>query len=84
VPDRELAALASDLVAIDSANPALIAGAAGEVEIAKFVAEWSERAGLEVEVIEPVAGPASLGESRAVAETRLARVRADLERLTSL
>ncbi|WP_256795985.1 phospho-sugar mutase [Terrabacter sp. Ter38] len=37
-----------------------------------------------LEVIEPVAGPASLGESRAVAETRLARVRADLERLTSL
>ncbi|WP_020145820.1 phospho-sugar mutase [Terracoccus sp. 273MFTsu3.1] len=37
-----------------------------------------------LEVIEPVARPASLGESRAVAETRLARVRADLERLTSL
>jgi len=37
-----------------------------------------------LEVIEPVAGPASLGESRAVAETRLARVRADLEHLTSL
>ncbi|MBW8732148.1 MAG: phospho-sugar mutase [Terrabacter sp.] len=37
-----------------------------------------------LEVIEPVAGPASLGESRAVAETRLARVRTDLEHLTSL
>jgi len=37
-----------------------------------------------LEVIEPVAGPAALGESRAVAETRLARVRADMERLTSL
>ncbi len=37
-----------------------------------------------LEVIEPVAGPESLGESRAIAETRLARVRADLERLTSL
>ena len=37
-----------------------------------------------LEVIEPVAGPAALGESRALAETRLARVRADMERLTSL
>jgi phosphomannomutase len=37
-----------------------------------------------LEVIEPVAGRAALGESRAVAETRLARVRADLEALTSL
>ena len=37
-----------------------------------------------LEVIEPVAEAAALGESRAVAETRLARIRADLERLTSL
>jgi phosphomannomutase len=37
-----------------------------------------------LEVIEPVSAPASLGESRAVAETRLARVRAELERLTTL
>jgi phosphomannomutase len=37
-----------------------------------------------LEIIEPVAGAASLAESRAVAETRLARVREDFERLTSL
>ncbi|GAB3875717.1 phospho-sugar mutase [Terrabacter terrigena] len=37
-----------------------------------------------LEVIEPVADAAGLGESRAVAETRLASVRADMERLTSL
>ena len=37
-----------------------------------------------LEVIEPVAGPDSLAESRAVAETRLARLREDMERLTSL
>ncbi|WP_374968483.1 phospho-sugar mutase [Terrabacter sp. BE26] len=37
-----------------------------------------------LEVIEPVAEAAALGEARAVAETRLARIRADLERLTSL
>jgi phosphomannomutase len=37
-----------------------------------------------LEVIEPVAGRASLAESRAIAETRLARVRAEMEGLTSL
>ena len=37
-----------------------------------------------LEVIEPVPDPAGLAESRAVAETRLARVREDMERLTSL
>ena len=37
-----------------------------------------------LEVIEPVPTAAALGESRAVAETRLARVREDMERLTSL
>ena len=37
-----------------------------------------------LEVIEPVPTRAELGRSRAVAETRLAAVRADLERLTAL
>ena len=37
-----------------------------------------------LEVIEPVATPDDLDRSRAVAETRLAAVRADLERLTAL
>ena len=37
-----------------------------------------------LEVIEPVASAATLGESRAVAETRLARVRAAFEDLTAL
>ncbi|MFC7594640.1 phospho-sugar mutase [Terrabacter sp. GCM10028922] len=37
-----------------------------------------------LEVIEPVDGPESLAQSRAVAETRLARIRADFEQLTSL
>jgi len=37
-----------------------------------------------LEVIEPVATAATLAESRAIAETRLARVRADFETLTSL
>jgi acetylornithine deacetylase len=45
-----LAELLADLVRIDSINPDLIDGAAGEEEIARFVARWLEGAGLEVEV----------------------------------
>ena len=42
----ELTDLASRLVAIDSVNPALVAGGAGEAEIAAFVADWGRAAGL--------------------------------------
>jgi acetylornithine deacetylase len=52
----ELAELTKQLVAIDSVNPELIPGAAGEAEVARFVAEWLERAGLEVEVEEVAPG----------------------------
>jgi len=52
----ELAELTRQLVAIDSVNPDLIPGAAGEAEIARFVASWCERAGLDVEVEEPAPG----------------------------
>jgi acetylornithine deacetylase len=52
----ELAELTKQLVAIDSVNPELIPGAAGEAEIARFVAEWLERAGLDVEVEEVAPG----------------------------
>ena len=44
----ELTALLGRLVEIDSVNPSLVPGAAGEGEIARFVAEWLERAGLVV------------------------------------
>jgi len=56
----EVADLAAALVRIDSVNPALIAGAAGEAEVAAFVAGWLEQAGLEVEVVEPVPGRPSV------------------------
>jgi acetylornithine deacetylase len=52
----ELSELISELVAIDSVNPDLIAGAAGEGEIARYVAAWLERAGLEVELEEVASG----------------------------
>ena len=48
----ELVELTKQLVAIDSVNPELISGAAGEENIGRFIAEWFERAGLDVEVDE--------------------------------
>jgi acetylornithine deacetylase len=56
----DVADLAAALIRIDSVNPALIAGAAGESEIAECVAAWLGRAGLDVEVIEPVPGRPSV------------------------
>jgi acetylornithine deacetylase len=48
--------LLSELVAIDSVNPDLVPGGAGEQAIAQFVAAWLERAGLDVTLDEPVPG----------------------------
>jgi acetylornithine deacetylase len=48
--------LLSDLVSIDSVNPSLVPGAAGEGEIARFVAGWLAAAGLEVETPEAAPG----------------------------
>lgn len=52
----EAAELVARLVAIDSVNPVLAPGAAGEGEIARFVAGWCEAAGLDVEVQEAAPG----------------------------
>lgn len=43
-----IAELIGQLVAIDSTNPDLVPGGAAEEEIARFVATWLERAGLDV------------------------------------
>jgi acetylornithine deacetylase len=43
--------LAAALVAIDSVNPALVPGGAGEREIASFVADWCAKHGLDVEIL---------------------------------
>src|SRR5262245_39937524 len=48
----ELTQLLSDLVAIDSVNPDLVAGGAGEGAVARFIAQWCETAGLEVRLDE--------------------------------
>jgi acetylornithine deacetylase len=43
--------LAAALVAIDSVNPALVPGGAGEGQIASFVADWCAKRGLDVEIL---------------------------------
>jgi acetylornithine deacetylase len=52
----ETTELLRQLVAIDSVNPDLVPGGAGEGNIAHFVAAWLERAGLEVAVEEVAPG----------------------------
>jgi acetylornithine deacetylase len=49
-------ALLTDLVAIDSVNPSLVQGGAGERQIADFVAAWMRRAGFDVRVDEIAPG----------------------------
>jgi acetylornithine deacetylase len=51
-----VAELVSQLVAIDSINPALVPGGAGEAEIGAFVGAWLERAGLDVAIDEVAPG----------------------------
>jgi acetylornithine deacetylase len=52
--------LVAALVGIDSVNPDLVPGGAGEAEIADFVAVWLREAGLEVELVEPAPGRPSV------------------------
>src|SRR5665647_2460210 len=51
--DDDLVKLLCDLVAIDSSNPGLTPGAAGEEALVRFLARRLAAAGLEVEVWEP-------------------------------
>jgi len=57
---RATADLTAALVAIDSVNPALVPGGAGEAEIARFVAEWAREAGLAADVLEATPGRPSV------------------------
>jgi acetylornithine deacetylase len=52
----ELEQLVSDLVSLNSINPDLVPGAPGEGEVARFIAGWLDKAGLEVEMHEPFPG----------------------------
>ena len=60
VSTEELTALTAALVAIDSTNPDLVPGGAGEASIARFVADWLGQAGLEVELHELAPGRANV------------------------
>ena len=63
--EEELAALAAALVAIDSVNPDLVPGGAGEAKIAQFVAAWLRAAGMEVDLIDdPPGRPSVVGIAR--------------------
>lgn len=42
---------------IDSVNPSLVPGGAGEAELAAFIADWARDAGLEVDVAGGDPGP---------------------------
>ena len=52
--------LTSALVAIDSVNPDLVPGGAGETEIARRVEEWGRAQGLETELLEDTPGRPSV------------------------
>jgi acetylornithine deacetylase len=56
----DLVELTSELVAIDSVNPSLVRGGAGESEAAAFVAGWARAAGLEADVLEATPGRPSV------------------------
>src|SRR5579871_1864427 len=52
-----LTELIAHLVSIDSVNPSLVKGGAGEAEAAAFVADWGREAGLEVDIVGDAARP---------------------------
>jgi acetylornithine deacetylase len=56
----DLTSLLADLVSIDSVNPSLVPGGAGEAEIAAAIAAWGNEAGLEAEVLEETPGRPSV------------------------
>ena len=52
VDNEKLVELLKDLVKIDSVNPSLVPGAAGEAEIAEYLKEWLISLGLQTKLIE--------------------------------
>jgi acetylornithine deacetylase len=58
-PDRDVVALLSRLVAVDSVNPGLVPGAAGEARIAQVVHDWARAEGLAAELVEHAPGRTS-------------------------
>ncbi len=57
---RRVADLTAQLIAIDSVNPSLVPGGAGEAEIAAFIARWAGEQGLQARVLEETPGRPSV------------------------
>jgi len=69
--NTDLTALLSALVAVDSVNPSLVAGGAGEREAAGLVEAWARDAGLETERLEGTPGrPSVIVRARGTGEGR--------------
>jgi acetylornithine deacetylase len=58
--EPDVVALLRELVAIDSVNPALVAGGAGEARIAAHIAGWARAEGLGVQLLEATPGRPSV------------------------
>ena len=58
--NSDLIALLTSLVAVDSVNPSLVPGGAGEGEIAALVEDWAREHGLETERLEETPGRPSV------------------------
>jgi acetylornithine deacetylase len=58
--NHDLLSLVRSLVAIDSVNPALVAGAPGEGPIARWIASWCQERGIETTWLEGTAGRPSV------------------------
>jgi acetylornithine deacetylase len=79
----DLTALLRDLVAIDSVNPDLVPGGAGETAIARFAAAWLSKAGAAVRLDEPVPGrPSVVGVFRGSGGGRSLLLNAHLDTVT--
>jgi acetylornithine deacetylase len=57
---RDVVELLSDLVAIDSVNPSLVPGAAGEAAAADHVRQWATAAGLSTQLLDAHSGRPSV------------------------
>ena len=77
--DAALTNLVGRLVSIDSINPDLWAGAAGERELADFVANWCRKHGLDVELVGPESRPSVIATARGTGGGRSLLLNAHLD-----
>lgn len=76
----EVVELAARLVEIESINPDIVAGGSGEMAIARFVAEWCERAGLDTSLEEAAPGrPNVVAVARGVGSERSLMLNAHMD-----